>query len=134
MALIVSFILYQFTATNASAYWDIDTIHERLVDDGYAHDATLNISGTGADSFSNTRMPCKNPSLALHNDRLLMIAKTDLNWDDFANFTKHDKTCAGHESIEELVAEGKRTGAGVPRAQLRFLLSQYVADRLRYTN
>lgn len=76
----------------------------------------------------------KNFHIAQHNDRVFTIAKTELNWNDFVNFTSYDKSCYGYKSIEELVKEGELTGLGIERADVRFLLSQYITDKIRYSD
>ena len=62
------------------------------------------------------------------------LNKTKLDFDDFANFTSNDKSCDGHPSILELIKDNKKQSKGVSRKDFRFLLSQYLTDKIRYSD
>lgn len=104
--------------TQSPMYHDLQVITERLTDDSMTFEPDGIISGTGAQSGSID----KNFHIAQHNDRVFLIAKTALDWDDFVNFTSYDKSVEGYPSIKELI-DGDKTGQGVARKDLRFLLS-----------
>jgi len=93
----MTFCLY--VATYSPLYKDMNQVMDRIVDDSMAFDPSGIIKGTGSMSGSID----KNFHIAQHNDRVMIFAKTKLDFDDFANFTANDKSCYGIPSILELI-------------------------------
>lgn len=101
-----------------------------MYDSLMSFDPITHVNGSGSQGSASQ----SNFILANHNDRLFLLAKTKLEWNDFVNFTTFDDRCLEYESISDLLEEGERTGLGVARKDLRFLLTQYVLHKIRYTN
>ena len=93
----MTFCLY--VATYSPLYKDMNQVMDRIVDDSMAFDSSGIIKGTGSMSGSID----KNFHIAQHNDRVMIFAKTKLDFDDFVNFTANDKSCYGIPSILELI-------------------------------
>ena len=62
----------------------------------------------------------ENLPLAIHNNRLYIIYKTELSWDEFANFTS---------ALEPSLL----SQTSVPKGKLRHMIALYLSDKLRYT-
>lgn len=113
---------------HSTFFKDMDRITEMVYEDSMNFNKSGYIEGSGWHSGSID----KNFHIAQHNDRLYVLSKTEMSYEEFREFTATHETCEGLQSIDQLLAEGE--DHKVDRASLRRLLSYYTADSIRYTD
>jgi hypothetical protein len=120
----LSFFFYVLITT--SLYRNLSIINENVYDDSVEYKINGTCKGTG--------MNCSiyNTPISKHNDRIFLLAKTDLEFHDFIKFINTNSQTKKMIEKDEY-SQQNLTFKLIKKQDLRYFLSLYLDNKIQYT-